>query len=152
MNSRSAISSENERVGDMGSDVVKISKTIVDMIFEQARGEAPIEACGYLVGKDGAVIRHFAMTNVDKSTDHFSLDPVEQFGVLKAARSEGLEIIGVYHSHPESPARPSAEDLKLAVDPNMIYVIASIKDKIDTIKAFRIKEGNIREEILEIEE
>lgn len=136
----------------MGSSILKISKDIVDMIFAQAKEEAPIEACGYLAGKDGVVVRHFAMTNIDKSTDHFSLDPAEQFNVLKAARNEGLEIIGVYHSHPESPARLSAEDLKLAVDPNMIYVIASIKDNVNIIKAFRIKEGNHEEEILHIEE
>ncbi len=129
-----------------------IERDIVEHIFAQADREAPVEACGYLAGRDGRVARHYPMTNIDGSADHFSLDPQEQFAVQKAARREGLRIIGVYHSHPASPARPSAEDIRLAYDPAAVYVIISLMNGIKTIKGFRIRGGNVEEEPLIIEE
>lgn len=122
-----------------------ISKNIVAEIFSQGRAEAPLEACGYLSGTDDKVFKRYPMINIDKSEEHFSLDPKEQFAALKDIRRTGQKIIAVYHTHPASPARPSEEDVKLAVDPDLIYVIASLLDP-EMIKAFKIKEGKANEE------
>lgn len=130
---------------------MKIPKEIVQQIFDQGLREAPNEACGYLAGNDGTVARALALTNVDHSPDHFSLDPKEQFAALRQLRAEGLVILGVYHTHPETPARPSAEDIRLACDPAVVYVIASLRDHGD-IRAFRIRQGTITHEPLIIEE
>ena len=67
------------------------------------------------------------MTNIDNEPDHFSFEPKEQFAAVKDARNQGLSLMAVYHSHPETPARPSQEDLRLLKDPNMIYVIVSLE-------------------------
>ena len=80
------------------------------------------------------------MTNADHSPEHFSFDPKEQFAAFREARAQGLEICAVYHSHPASPARPSAEDLHLAYDPHLLYVIASLADGKEDLKAFKIKD------------
>lgn len=128
-----------------------IPGSIVEEIFEQAEREAPLEACGCLAGADGRVVRCYHMTNVDASAEHFSLDPREQFDVHRKAREEGLRIIGVYHSHPATPARPSDEDIKLAYDPTVVNVIASLLDG-RSIRGFAIAGGTVREEILVIEE
>ena len=68
------------------------------------------------------------MTNIDASPEHFSFDPKEQFKVVKEARTKGISLLSVYHSHPETPARLSEEDIKLLNDPNMVYIIVSLKD------------------------
>lgn len=122
---------------------IHILKSIREQILAHAQRELPIEACGYLAGKDGVVTRIFELTNIDQSNEHFSFDPKEQFNVMRATRSEGLELIANYHSHPETPARPSEEDIKLAYDPTILYFIASLADGSQDLKAFSIKHGEV---------
>lgn len=129
---------------------MKIPRSIVDGMIDQARKEAPLEACGYLAGKDGNVLRPYEMTNVDKSEEHFSLDPEEQFDVMRKTRDEGLDILAVYHSHPASPARPSPEDIKLAYDPGISYVIVSILAGWEDVRSFKIKNASVEKEHLEV--
>lgn len=117
---------------------IKIPKNIIDKIFAQAEAESPIEACGYLAGEGDKIVQIFPMTNIDKSPEHFSFDPSEQFKAVKEARERSLRLIAIYHSHPKTPARMSEEDKDLAVDPNMIYVIASLEGL--ELKAFHLKE------------
>jgi [CysO sulfur-carrier protein]-S-L-cysteine hydrolase len=124
--------------------VLRLSLAIYEQIVQQARREAPIEACGMLAGKNSHVTRHFEMANRDKSSDHFMMEPKEQFGVIKQIRAEGLNFLGVYHSHPASPARPSQEDVRLAFTPGIAYVIISLLDNSKpAIKAFNIENENI---------
>jgi proteasome lid subunit RPN8/RPN11 len=66
-------------------------------------------------------------------------DPKAQFQVGREARKDGLEILANYHSHPETPARPSLEDIRLAFDPNISYVIVSLAAEMPDIKSFSIK-------------
>jgi dissimilatory sulfite reductase (desulfoviridin) alpha/beta subunit len=131
---------------------MKISQDIVEDIFAQGRREAPNEACGYLAGNDSTVVKALALTNVDHSPEHFSVDPKEQFAAVRRLRAEGLAILGVYHTHPETPARPSAEDIRLACDSAIIYVIASLQQDGRDIRAFRIRQGVVTNETLVIEE
>ena len=105
---------------------MKVPRSIVDQIVEQALQEAPNEACGYLCGQDGEVTACFPLSNVDRSPEHFSMDPREQFAVMKKARALGLTTLAVYHSHPATPARLSREDIRLANDPATVYVIYSL--------------------------
>lgn len=105
-----------------------IPRDVVEQIRRQALTEAPNEACGYLLGHDTRVTGLIEMTNVDASPEHFSLDPAEQFAALKQAREREERLLAVYHSHPETPARMSAEDIRLANDPGAIYVIHSLAD------------------------
>ncbi len=129
---------------------MRISKQIVDAIYVQAEQEAPVEACGYLVGKGDEVLKHYPMSNAEQSAEHFTLDPKEQFSVIKRVRAEEQEILAVYHSHPATPARPSEEDIRLAYDSEISYVIASLANTPNTIKSFRIRDGKVEQEELEI--
>ena len=132
--------------------MIYLAASQLEIITEQAKKEAPQEACGYLAGKDDHVVHVYPMTNIDHSEEHFSLDPKEQFAVIKKVRQEGLSILAVYHSHPLSPARPSQEDIKLAYDPNIIYVIVSLLEEPVSIKAFKIVDSVVTIEPLIIEE
>jgi proteasome lid subunit RPN8/RPN11 len=126
--------------------MIIIPQNIVEDIFAQSRNELPNEACGLLAGIGDEILKQYPLTNVDHSPEHFSFDPKEQFIVLRDARSQGWQIIANYHSHPESPSRPSQEDIRLAFDPNILYLIVSLQDKDKPVlKAFSIKENKVEE-------
>jgi [CysO sulfur-carrier protein]-S-L-cysteine hydrolase len=121
--------------------MITIQENIAKQIIAHAQRDLPNEACGYLAGKTGIIDRAFHLINIDHSPEHFSFDPAEQFQTVKQARNEGLEIIANYHSHPETPARPSIEDIRLAYDPNIFYIIISLAGPSPVIKGFKIING-----------
>jgi len=132
--------------------MIRIPRSIIDGIVLQARAELPNEACGLLAGRGEIAEHRYGMTNADASPEHFTFLPAEQFQALRSARSEGLDIIANYHSHPVTPARPSEEDIRLAFDPNILYVIVSLADAVPVVKAFHIRQGiaeNVPVSILE---
>ncbi len=133
--------------------MITLPAAVLAEMVAHARAEAPIEACGLLAGKDAAVRKSYRFTNLDASPEHFSLDPREQFAAVRTARADGLQIIGVYHSHPASPARMSDEDLRLALTPDFFYVIVSLADPDGPVsKCFRVEDGRPVEEPLRTEE
>jgi proteasome lid subunit RPN8/RPN11 len=130
--------------------MLRIPRPIFNEMFLHAREESPLEACGYLGGKGGIITKLFRMRNVDASEKHFSFEPEEQLATAKKARQEDLDLIAVYHSHPHSQPRPSKEDILLAYDPDLIYVILSLLPPKPIAKAFRIEEGKTVEILLRI--
>ena len=126
--------------------MLEIPATIFRQMVEQAKSEAPIEACGILAGSNGMVQRLYKMTNADNSSDHFMMDPKEQFSVVKDIRRANLEMLAIYHSHPATPARPSAEDIRLALTPDVVYIIVTLQNsECPDIKGFLINEGVVKE-------
>ena len=130
--------------------MLQIPQQIINDLFDHARTGLPEEVCGYLAGTGSEVTRQFRLTNIDHSNEHFSFDPAEQFQVVREARKAGLEILANYHSHPESPARPSQEDIRLAFDPNISYVIVSLTAEFPDVKAFRIQHGEVEKEEIQM--
>jgi proteasome lid subunit RPN8/RPN11 len=126
--------------------MLKIKNDVLNKIIAHSRAELPIEACGYLAEKDGVINKHFELTNMDKSDEHFSMDPAEQFGAVRESRRIGMTIRAVYHSHPATPARPSEEDIKLAYDPLISYVIISLKEQEPMVRSFIIENGEVSNE------
>ena len=125
---------------------LKIPNNIFKQMLQQAKAQAPIEACGILAGRDGQVERLYKMTNADKSSDHFMMAPEEQFKVVKDIRAAGRQMLAIYHSHPENPARPSDEDIRLALTPSVIYVIISLQNNsYPAVKGFLVEDGNVTE-------
>ncbi|MFH1715714.1 MAG: M67 family metallopeptidase [Planctomycetota bacterium] len=124
---------------------------IFEQMAEQARTEAPIEACGILAGMNGKAQKIYRMTNADHRGDHFMMEPREQFAVVRDIRSSSLELLAIYHSHPETPARPSAEDIRLALTPNVVYVILSLQNgNRPALKGFRVDNGTVTDVPVEI--
>jgi proteasome lid subunit RPN8/RPN11 len=123
--------------------VLKLKKSDYDKMLDYCRQGLPNESCGLLAGTvEGdvkTVTKIYLLTNVDASNEHFSMDPKEQLAAVKDARADGVGIIGNFHSHPESPSRPSEEDKRLAYDPSIEYLILSLmeEDK-PVLKAFGI--------------
>ena len=121
---------------------MKIEQHVIDELIAQAQKDAPNETCGYLLGIDNVVTENYWMENIDHSPEHFSFAPKDQFAALKYARSKGLRILANWHSHPASPSRPSQEDLRLANDPTIRYVILSLHEGIH-LNSFKILNGEV---------
>ena len=131
------------------SIVLKLKKSDYDKMLKHCKDGLPNESCGLLAGTvEGevkTVTKIYLLTNIDASNEHFSMDPKEQFAALKDARANGVEIIGNFHSHPESPSRPSEEDKRLAYDSSIEYLILSLQEADHPVlKAFGIdKDKNV---------
>ncbi|MBQ3635431.1 MAG: M67 family metallopeptidase [Bacteroidales bacterium] len=130
---------------------MEIGREILDEIVRTAKAEAPIEACGLLLGKGDVVTENYAMENIDHSEEHFTLDPKAQFAAMRYAREKGLRIVANWHSHPASPSRPSEEDLRLAADPTIEYVIVSLLDGVVNVNSFKIKDKAVVEKQVLVE-
>ena len=123
--------------------ILQIEEKMLITLLAHGRREEPNEACGYLAAKDGVVDHHFELTNIDAAPEHYTMDPAEQFAAIRRMREEGLQVAAVYHTHPETPARPSLEDIRLAHDPAMVYVIVSLMAGVDPIRAFKINRDEV---------
>lgn len=110
-----------------------------ERMIAHCRDGLPMEACGYLGGKEGEISHCFPLTNIDASSDHFAFDPKEQFATMKQARALGINLLGVFHSHPETPARLSAEDIRLFNDPAMHYWVVSCLNSTPEVGAFMLQ-------------
>lgn len=131
--------------------MLKIPTAIHDDLIAHAREGFPLEVCGILGGSVDSVSAIYRMTNTDASNEHFMMDPKEQFAVIKALRAAGISMLGIYHSHPESPARPSEEDIRLALTPEVSYVIISLADSAAAdIKSYKISSGTVQIEAIEL--
>ena len=93
--------------------MISLKKADYEKILAHAKSCVPEEACGLIAGtKDGedkVVEKVYLLTNIDHSNEHFTLDLKEQLAAVKDMRANGLMPLGNWHSHPESPSRPSEE-------------------------------------------
>jgi proteasome lid subunit RPN8/RPN11 len=79
--------------------------------------------------------------------------PEQQFAAVKDMRSNALDMLAIYHSHPATPARPSAEDIRLALTPNVVYLILSLQGNNGPgVKGFEIEDGDVTEVAVRITE
>ena len=116
----------------------------------------PLEGCGVLVGSLGggeaSVVSASRGRNLvtDRARDRYELDPGDIVAAERAARAQGLEVVGFWHTHPDHPARPSRFDTERAW-PEYLYVIASTTaEGVADLRAWRLDEtgGEFAEEEL----
>lgn len=135
--------------------MIKLSESDYEKILTHAESELPNEACGLIGGvfEDGVKVikKVYLLTNTDQSNEHFSMDPREQLSAIKDMRANGLVPLGNWHSHPESPSRPSDEDKRLAYDSKASYMILSLMDRENPVlNSFHISGADAEKEQLEI--
>ncbi|MCR4658131.1 MAG: M67 family metallopeptidase [Lachnospiraceae bacterium] len=124
---------------------IYIRKTDLDRIYKYALSERPDEACGLIAGRDRedgsrVIEKVYLLTNTDHTNEHFSIDPREQLAAVKDMRAKGLVPLGNWHSHPNTPSRPSEEDKRLANDSRASYLILSLeKEEAPVLNAFHIE-------------
>ena len=135
-------------------NIIRLSYECYDEMVRYAKSELPNEACGLLAGKQDAdgkeVLKVYYLPNTDHATDHFTIDPKEQLAAIKDMRANGYVQLGNWHSHPESPSRPSEEDKKLAYDPKASYMILSLMAENPVLNSFHIENNEVEKEDLRI--
>jgi proteasome lid subunit RPN8/RPN11 len=135
-------------------------------LIAHAREGTPEEVCGILAGRDGRVERVFRVSNTADAVSaergvfreresgvaapgrkpvHYYMDPRDQLRVYNEIDDLGLDVIGYYHSHTHSEARPSPTDIRLATDLTPVYVLVSLVEPA-TVRAWRIVKADATDE------
>ncbi|MBV8160742.1 MAG: M67 family metallopeptidase [Acidimicrobiia bacterium] len=122
-------------------------------IVAHALDALPNEACGLVAATPGTdkIERVYRCRNAAASSRVYELDPLDHLRADRDAEPRGLEIVGVYHSHTHTEAYPSPTDVQQAPDPAWHYVLLSLKDPEPVLRSFRIIDGGIGEEPVELE-
>jgi len=106
-------------------------------IEAEARASFPRECCGLIEGiRAGDDARAFTIhpaRNIAQRDDRFEIAPENHFTALKAARKNGRDLIGCYHSHPGGNAEPSAHDLQGAGEEDFLWLIARLSDRLEPV-------------------
>ena len=135
-------------------ETIRLSRREYAVMLHEANRKAPEEACGLLAGTNDDGVRTirkiYVLENADHSPEHYRLNPAEQLAAIRNMRQNGLKPLGNWHSHPATPSRPSAEDIRLAFDKNATYCILSLAGETPVLNAFHIENGNVRKENLQI--
>lgn len=124
--------------------------TIFAEMVAHCRARAPQEACGILAGAGEQVSRLYLLDNVEQSPVSYAMDPRAQFHAMKDMRSRQVTMLGIFHSHPTTPAFPSRKDISLAFYDDCCYIIMSLATEPPVVKAFSIREGEVLEVPLRI--
>ena len=125
-------------------------------LTEEVRGEIaghgergyPNEVCGLLVGKDedgrrtiSALVPVENSFEADERFHRYLIAPEDMLRAERLARQGGLDVLGVYHSHPNAPARPSLYDRDYAAWTTWSYVIVSVQDsRAVEMRAWKLRE------------
>jgi proteasome lid subunit RPN8/RPN11 len=117
----------------------------------------PEEACGLLAGRETPAGRYveqvYFLENEDHSREHFTMSPQAQLRAIQDMRKQGWKPLGNFHTHPETPARPSKEDKRLARDPGASYLILSLMDDTNPVlHGFRIRQETAQQEPIKLVE
>ena len=132
--------------------MIVIPADVVQAMGEHAVSGYPYEVCGLMIGVPGSdrIERFVPCTNVAASAKVYTIDPKEHLKAELAAEKDGLEVLGVMHSHTHSEAYPSATDVAQAPDPGWHYLIVSLKSGAPEPRSFRIVNGEISEEEISV--
>ncbi len=113
--------------------MITIAARLMQQITQAAEDAYPNECCGLLAGYGDfdaeATITHVQPSNnvaEDGIRDRFEVDPKVRFDLMRELEGTPERIIGHYHSHPDHPAKPSAHDLKMAFEPDLLWLIVGL--------------------------
>ena len=111
---------------------------IREAIADAARREAPRECCGLLLGSADAIVEAVSVANISPHIGRFELDPAGHIRVRREARRRGLLVVGVFHSHVNTPAAPSPRDLAEAAYPEYLCGIVSLRSSDAEFRLFEL--------------
>ncbi len=138
--------------------MLKIKRKLIEEIAKQGEEGYPYEICGFLIGnidyvnniREAVEVYQVENQNKERANDRFEISPKDYIKVENYADSKGLAIIGIYHTHPDHPDRPSQTDLMFA-QPDMSYIIMSVnKGKAENWRSWELKEDHFEEESVQL--
>jgi len=98
-----------------------------------------------LIGSEGRIVSHARARNLADGTTRFLIDPVDHIRAMRDSRHQGLDVVGFYHSHPNSPAYPSATDIEECGYFGVLHLIAGIEAAQPQLRLFRLDETCVTE-------
>lgn len=119
-----------------------------DELIQHALDDNPNEACGLIAGRGNEAVRSYRAINREASPVRYDIEPADLLRLFRQMDQDGLEHIGIYHSHTHTQAYPSATDIRLAFYPEAFYVLVSLMDNNPHVRAFRIIDGKVSEATL----
>jgi [CysO sulfur-carrier protein]-S-L-cysteine hydrolase len=124
-------------------DEIRLARDVAAEILSHARSKPDEECCGLLAGRCGVLTRALPGLNAaEQRAISYEIAPKELFCMMREIREAGLELLGIYHSHPDSDNQPSARDIERAYYPDAAYFILSAHaNAADPIRAFSIRDG-----------
>jgi proteasome lid subunit RPN8/RPN11 len=131
--------------------MIRIPQAVFLDMVNHAKKEWPIECCGLLAGRDGLVTRIYRLDNQERSQTSYLAAPEQQFHAFTELEDRGLDLLAIYHSHPDTECYPSRTDIEKAYFTEAIYMIVSLKERTSRVRAFRINPtGAVTEEEFEV--
>ena len=118
-------------------------------MLEHIDYHAPLEACGVLAGKNDRVENVILIRNQAQSPVRFVMDPYEQLEAFNWIDSQGLDLLGIFHSHPAGPETVSVTDIAEAAY-EVVHVVWSRGQNGWTARGFWIENGSATEVALQI--
>lgn len=128
-----------------------LPRAILDGMIDHVASRAPREACGLLAGKHDRVEEMIGVLNQAQSPVRFVMDPYEQLKAFERIESRGLDLIGIFHSHPSGPDTASPTDVAEAAY-EVIHVILAFNGAEWNARGFWIEQGTASEVPLQIVE
>ncbi|MCU1368512.1 MAG: hypothetical protein JWN39_4151 [Ilumatobacteraceae bacterium] len=128
--------------------MLAVSRGAYAALIAQAYDCYPEEACGLLVGHpaSNSVVRFVKCENTTHSGKVYSIAPKDLLRAERDAEDDGMEVIGVMHSHTHTEPYPSVTDVNQAPDPSWHYVIVSLKRETPEARSYRLVDGTISDE------
>ena len=128
-------------------DSVRVESTVLRQVQNHAQQDPLNECCGMLAGRDSVITRTFLASNAAKNpATEYEIAPKELFQLTREIRAAGLELLGIYHSHPNGQNEPSARDIEQAYYPDVVYfIISPQQDAEKPLRAFSISDGQVSE-------
>jgi proteasome lid subunit RPN8/RPN11 len=130
---------------------MRFPQELLDRMVAHARAEAPNECCGMVAARDGLAVEIHPARNAAASPLRYEMDGMEQYRIQTAIEDAGLELGAIYHSHTRSAPYPSQTDINLAFYPEAAYVIVGLAGAEPEVRAYRIVDGHISEEPVEVD-
>ncbi len=127
-----------------------LTKEQLQYMVDHVDAHAPLEACGLLAGKNAKVEKIFEIRNQAQSPVRFVMDPIEQLNAFEWIDSNGMDLLGIFHSHPTGPETVSPTDIAEAAYA-VVYVILSRMDGTWRTRGFWIEDGAFEEVSLHVE-
>jgi proteasome lid subunit RPN8/RPN11 len=126
--------------------VILIVPRVLEDVLAHMRDEAPRECCGVLVGVAGRIVDSRRAANLAPETTRFQIDPRDHIRAIHDARARQLDVVGFYHSHPHSPARPSETYVAEAGYAGAMHLIAGVSaEGRSEVRLFVIDGTDVRE-------
>jgi proteasome lid subunit RPN8/RPN11 len=127
--------------------VIRVQDGVLFALQAHAQGAPDHERCGLLAGRDDVITLVLHARNVaDDAATQYEIAPAELFQLMREIRGVGLQLLGIYHSHPHSANEPSRTDIARAYYPDAAYfIISPLPDTEQPVRAFSIRDGGASE-------